>query len=262
MGLPSDAPATAPVRAIRIGWMGAALRAEDWLLSGWIVLAAPLLAIAGGTSAPFESGRPVAGVLQLVGFLGALACLATRSPPASTAGPSDPKAGPDTGSSQRTGVLETGAVGPLVGGLLLVGGTAFAELGLDPLTLFFPTIAVVLALSLLQSRLPIVPTIIRRALVTPYLLSAGGIFWGVVHEVTGGLDVRAQLGGSIAGMTSDVAGVIGLLVLCAAVYYAMLIYAPRQVAEREGGTMVWLARFGLFVVSVALGLGWLSLLGG
>jgi hypothetical protein len=56
--------------------------------------------------------------------------------------------------------------------------------------------------------------------------------------------------------------VIGLLVLCAAVYYTMLIYAPRQVAEREGGTMVWLARFGLFVVSVALGLGWLSLLGG
>jgi len=80
--------------------------------------------------------------------------------------------------------------------------------------------------------------------------------------VTGGIDVPAQLGGSIAGMTSDVAGVIGLLVLCAAVYYAMLIYAPRQVAEHEGGAMVWLARFGLFVASVALGLGWLSLLGG
>jgi hypothetical protein len=42
----------------------------------------------------------------------------------------------------------------------------------------------------------------------------------------------------------------------------MLIYAPRQIAEREGSPLVWLVRFGLFLVSVAFGIGWLSLLGG
>lgn len=255
---PSDAMGAPAGGATRAGWLGLALRAEDGLLFGWIVLAAPLLALAGGTAGPFESGRPIAGVLQLVGFCGAFACLATRN--SGTAGCAVGASGPV--SSARSSVLDSGAVGPLVGGLLLVGGSAFAELGLDPLTVFYPTIVAVLALSVLQSRVPAVSTTVRRALVTPYLLSAGGLFWGVVHEVTGGMDLRAQFGGSVPDVTSGVAGVLGLLILCAAVYYAMLIYAPRQVAEREGGALQWLARFGLFVVSVALGLGWLSLLGG
>jgi hypothetical protein len=41
----------------------------------------------------------------------------------------------------------------------------------------------------------------------------------------------------------------------------MLIYAPRQIAEREGGPIEWLARFGLFLGGVVFGLGWLSVLG-
>jgi hypothetical protein len=42
----------------------------------------------------------------------------------------------------------------------------------------------------------------------------------------------------------------------------MLIYAPRQIADREGGAIAWLARFALFLASVILGISWLSLLGG
>ncbi|MFI5258717.1 MAG: hypothetical protein ACHQ01_03785 [Candidatus Limnocylindrales bacterium] len=238
-------------------WRRIAVRAEDWLLAGWIVIAAPILAHVGGTAGPFDSGHPVAGLLQLAGFAGALACLATRSPV-----PAGPGLESEATAGSRSRILDSAAIGPLVGGLLLVGGTAFAELGLDPLTAFYPTIAAVLALSVLQSQLPRVSNGVRRALVTPYLLAAGGIFWSLVRLVTGGIDFGAAVGGSVAGLTSGVAGTASALILGAAVYYAMLIYAPRQVAEREGGPVEWLARFALFVVSVALGLGWLSILGG
>ena len=234
------------------GWRGLALRAEDWLLAGWIVVAAPLLAVAGGSAGPFDSGHPLTGLLLLTGFAGAIACLATRSSDTESAGP----------SPARWSVLDSGAVGPLVGGLLLVGGTAFAELGFDPLAAFYPTIVAVLVLSVAQSHLPAVPTSVRRALVTPYLLSAGGIFWSIVHIVTAGMDLRGQFGTSLTGLSSGVATVLGILTLCAAVYYAMLIYAPRQIADREGGAIAWLARFALFLASVILGISWLSLLGG
>lgn len=237
-------------------WRGIAVRAEDWLLAGWIVIAAPILAAAGGGAGPFELGHPVAGLLQLVGFLGALACLATRSSDEARSSHTE------THEGGRPGVLASGAIGPLVGGLLLVGGSAFAELGLDPEAAFFPTVAAVLALSLLASRLPRVSTAARRTFVLPYLLAAGGLFWSIVHAVIGGIDFGAAFGGSVTSLTSGLAGVLGALILGAAVYYAMLIYAPRQVAEPEGSPIEWLARFALFLVSVALGLGWLSTLGG
>lgn len=250
----ADRPApAAPLEGTAAGgWRKIALRAEDWLLAGWIVVAAPVLSGIGGTAGPFESGHPITGLLQLAGFTGAFACLATRSSDGAPA---------TSGARSRPAVLDSAAVGPLVGGLMLVGASAFAELGLDPLVSFYPTIVGALILSLVQSRLPRLPTATRRALVTPYLLVAGGLFWNVVHVVAGGLDFRAGIG-SPAALWSGLAGPIGILILGAAVYYAMLIYAPRQVAEREGSPIEWLARFALFVVSVGLGLGWLSVFGG
>lgn len=249
----TESPATGAQPATTAPWRGLAVRAEDLLLAGWIGLAAPVLALTGVAAGPFDSGHPLTGLLLLAGFAGAVACLATRSSDGATG---------VVASSAGWSVLDSGLVGPLVGGLLLVGGTAFAELGQDPIVAFYPTIVGVLVLSLLRSRLPAVPTGVRRALVTPYLLSAGGIFWGVVHTVAGGIDYSSQFGGSVTGVASSLSGVLGLLILCAAVYYAMLIYAPRQIAEREGGPVTWLVRFGVFVVSVGFGLGWLSLLAG
>ena len=171
------------VSAPSAGWRRAvgsiALRAEDWLLAGWVLLAAPLIALAGGSAGPFDSGHPIAGVALLIGFCGAVACLATRNSPADGASPA-------AGGSTSWNVMDSAAIGPLVGGLMLVGGTGFAELGLSPEAVLYPSVAAVLALSVMQSRLPRVPTAVRRAFVTPYLLSAGGLFWGIVHAVTRG----------------------------------------------------------------------------
>jgi hypothetical protein len=84
-------------------------------------------------------------------------------------------------------------------------------------------VAIVAALSVARSHLPAVSTTVRRTLGAPYLLAAGGIFRSVVHELIGPLDLTGQSGGSFAGVNSSAASVAGLLVLGAAVYYAMLI---------------------------------------
>jgi hypothetical protein len=41
----------------------------------------------------------------------------------------------------------------------------------------------------------------------------------------------------------------------------MLIYAPRQVAGREGGVVAWVIRYALFVAGVVAGLAWPHLFG-
>ena len=42
---------------------------------------------------------------------------------------------------------------------------------------------------------------------------------------------------------------LGVLVAFCGVYYVMLVYAPRQLAQPEGGAVAWLARFGVFVLA-------------
>lgn len=54
---------------------------------------------------------------------------------------------------------------------------------------------------------------------------------------------------------------LGVVVAFSGIYYAMLIYAPRQVAEPEGGPLTWLVRYGLFLASVTVGAAWLRPLG-
>jgi hypothetical protein len=224
-----------------------ALRLEDWLIAGWVGLAAPAIFAAQGSSGPFEPGRPLDGLIRLLGFGGALVCLATRSS--------------DGPALAETPVLQGAAIGPLTGGLLLVGGSAMASFGLDPAVAFGPTLLAVLAFALLGTHLPAIRTSIRRALVVPFALASGGLFWGVVRAIAGSGDVTGQVGQAIRSDPQGAGLVVAALVAGAAVYYAMLIYAPRQVAEREGGPIVWLVRFGLFLVGVGLGLGWLSVLG-
>jgi hypothetical protein len=53
---------------------------------------------------------------------------------------------------------------------------------------------------------------------------------------------------------------LSFLVAFSAVYNVMLIYAPRQIAEKEGAVVEWLLRYALFVISIVLGFTWLSIL--
>ena len=227
-----------------------AIRPEDLVLAGWVALANPLLSQSQGGGDPFASGRPIDGLIRLAGVAGALVCLGTRT------------AGLPADADQS--ILTGGAAGPAVGGLMLVGASGLAALGLAPEAAFFPLFGVVLVLLLLRDHVPALPTAARRALITPFVLAAGGIFWNFVRGVTGGASGGVgSLGdvGSLMAQAQAIAPVLGILTLGAAVYYAMLVYAPRQIAEREGGPLVWLARFALFLASLVLGFGWLGMVG-
>jgi hypothetical protein len=245
---PTGSPAASPPsdRVARLIRFAAAIRLEDWLLAGWIAVAAPIAGRIDGSAGPFDPGRPIDGVLCIVGVLGALVCLAT--------GRSD--AAPDSGPE----MLNRAAIGPLTGGLLLVGVSGSTGLGLSEPAGWAVVIIGIVVVVAVRLRWPALPTSVRRALVTPLLLATGGILWTIVDQVAGGSSLLglATIGtGGVVTPPGTIAFVAGALVAFSAVYYAMLIYAPRQVAEPEGGAATWLVRYAIFLVSIVVGVAWL-----
>jgi hypothetical protein len=231
---------------VRLVRLASAVRLEDWVLAGWIAIAAPIAGQIDGSAGPFDSGRPIDGVLCIVGVLGALICLAT--------GRSD--APPDAGP----GTLERASIGPLTGGLLLVAVSGSAALGLAGAAGWAVVIAGLVVVVAVRLRWPALSTSVRRTLVTPFLLATGGIFWMIVDQVAGGGSLLGAVTTGAGGSAPDlqtVAFVLAALAAFSAVYYAMLVYAPRQVAEPEGGPVTWLVRYGIFLASVVVGIAWL-----
>lgn len=224
------------------------VRAEDWLLAGWVGLAAPALSrVQGGPSgSPFDGGRPIDGVFGLIGVLGAIACLAL---------PTAPAAG-------KPGLPGSAVVGPFVGGLLLVTLSAVSGLGLSSGVVAGLAVAIALGAVAVRLRVPPASSMVRRALVTPYVLVTGSVFWQLVNAVSSDGGLASQLRSASPTQLGAAAPVLGFLVAFSAIYYAMLVYAPRQVAEREGGLVAWLVRYALFAAGVAIGASWLAALAG
>jgi hypothetical protein len=226
------------------------VRAEDYVLGAWMAVAGPLLAARPEQGGLFEPGRPLVGALGIVAVLGAVACLATRSS--------------DVPAASQPGLVERGALGPLTGGLLLVAIDSATALDLPgSVAAVGVVLALVLALAL-HLRVRALPVVVRRTLVTPFVLAAGGIFWNVLAAVTapGAAGGSSSAPGWLSGIDpGTAAGIVGAFAAFAGIYYAMLIYAPRQVAEREGGPLSWAARFGTFLAGTLLGLTWLSVFG-
>ena len=225
------------------------LRIEDWLLGVWIGLVAPIFGRLDASSGPFDPGRPLEGTLQLVGALGALACLITgRSDAPADAGP---------------GPLQRASIGPLVGGLLLVIVVGATGVGLSGPAVDVAIVGAIAALVVVRLRWPALPTSTRRILVTPFIFATGGIFWSVVDQVVGGAGASsgATSGPTAGASLQEIALELGIFGVFSGIYYLMLIYAPRQVAEPEGGLLTWLVRFGLFLASVVVGVAWLRPLG-
>ena len=199
-------------------------------MAGWVAIASPLLFRLGGDKGPFDPGQPVEGLLRLGAVLGVLACLAVRS-----------KA--DAGSTPQSSLINRAAVGPFVGGVLLVTISGFTALGATNAAIYAGLLAAAIVMVAVRFMVPPVGVLARRALVSPFVLIAGGLYWTFIEAVSG------MKGGALL-----------LLVAFSAIYYAMLIYAPRQIAEREGSGIEWIVRYLVFVVSIVLGIGWLSVL--
>ena len=233
--------------AARLG-LGSLLRVEDWLIAGWVAIASPLLFRGGGDKGPFDPGQPLQGVLRLAAVGAVLVCVAARQQ-------RDPAHG-----SQRA-LLNRASVGPFFGGLLLVTITGFVALDAPSALVTAFLAAAVAAMLAARLLLPPLALPVRRALVSPFVVIASGMYWTLIGLVVSPRDVSALRQAVLA----DFHGMLlplGFLIAFSAVYYAMLVYAPRQVAEPEGGPAVWVLRYALFLASVALGIGWLGVLSG
>ena len=218
-------------------------RIEDWLLGIWMALVAPSIIRSQATTGdPFNAGSAAEGLLYLAAVVGAVVCIASRS------------------SDQGDGRRNTALVGPFVGGLLLIGISSASALGFTSTIGTVFIILLGLVALIVRMRLT-VKTIVRRALITPYILVTGNVFWGLIDAVTGGGELIGRLRAVPLSNLASVAPVAGFLLAFSAVYYAMLIYAPRQVAESEGGPVTWILRYLLFVASTLLGATWLLAFG-
>jgi hypothetical protein len=219
----------------------AVIVAEDWFLAAWVGLATPLLFRVQGGAGPFDGGAPLLGVIRLASVFGALICLAARR---------DPKDGTPGGAS----ILERGAAGPLCGGLLLVAISGFTALDVTSGPGLAVIAAAIVAMIVVRVFVPPLAVAVRRALVTPFVMVAGGLFWTFIAAVSGEPG-SASVVTAVADPQTALAAA-GFLIAFSAIYYAMLVYAPRQVAEREGGLVTWILRYALFVAGVIFGLAW------
>jgi hypothetical protein len=227
------------------------LRVEDLLLAAWNAAGVPLATTAG--LAPIialgDDPNPVAGAVQLLAVVGAIVAIATR--PSGTSAVPAP-----LGSDARLAFI-----GPLVGAIAFVAGSASAYLaiGIDGLVVGTAFIVIVAAM-VFGDRLPVIDAGLRRALILPFMLVAAGIFDAFVADILAGLDV----GQLVAELSVDETGfglfVIGMIVAGLAAFYAALIVAPRALVDPQSdvGCLAWPLRFVLYLVSAALGIGWLA----
>ena len=209
------------------------------MLSAWMALAAPaLIHTQTSTAGVFDAGRPIDGLLGLIGIIGAVICLASHN----------------SDSQNATGSLATVMVGPFVGGIMLIAVSTATALSLTTTEVLMLIVILAVIAILVRIRLP---TIIRRALVTPYIIVSGSLFWRLIDEVTGG-DLISQLRMVPLSSFQAIEPVVGFLLAFSAIYYAMLIYAPRQFTESEGSLLSWLIRYLLFALGIWLGATWLT----
>jgi len=232
----------------RLG-LGALIRVEDWLIAGWVAVVSPVLFRSGGGKGPFDPDQPLEGALRLAAVGAVLVCVTAKRRP-------DPAA-----AAAKRPFVTTAAVGPFVGGLLLVTITGFVALDVASALVTTCLVAAAAALVVVRVIVPPLGLPVRRALMTPFVMVASGMYWTLIGSVVlpgdaPALRRAAQL--DPHGMLLP----LGFLVAFSVVFYAMLVYAPRQAAEPEGAPAVWVLRYLAFAASAALGIGWLSVLSG
>jgi len=223
------------------GWLRRRLRIEDALLFVWLFLVLPLLeSPSAGTS---SSGAPdrLTGLLDLVALLSFVACLAARSQP-----------GVVSGLVGRGDLLY--AVGPLVGAFALTLDETGQNLGLGG-NLELVLIAAAIAVAILVRRfVPPLSSLQRRTLVIPFIIAASRSFEKVLSGLTDIFDL-GDLGTAVTSPADVVriAFLVAIAVTGILIFYVMLVFAPRQVADREGSPRTWTVRFAIFVLGLILG---------
>jgi hypothetical protein len=221
-------------------WLRRHLRLEDALLFGWLILVEPLL-FPPATSAATRNGTDPFLGLDLIGLLAFVACLAARSRPDVV-----------SGLVGKDDLLY--AVGPLFGAIAFTLEDTADKLGLDGNLAILP-IAAGIAVAVLTRRLvPPLSTAQRRALVTPFVLITSRFFGQFLAGLADIFDLR-RLATSVTSQAdaTGAAFVVTIGIVAILIFYVMFVFAPRQVADREGTPRTWAVRFLLFLVSFTIG---------
>ncbi|HET9878535.1 MAG TPA: hypothetical protein VFQ81_04410 [Candidatus Limnocylindria bacterium] len=229
-----------------MGRLRAALRAEDGILAAWLGIMAPGLSAIGE---PGVATGTLAGIGMIGSTLLAIACLATRPPDQ-----------PAVRLSEETAAPRWILAGPLVGGTAIISATGFEQLGLRNVDLSGLVLLVAVAAVVANRWLPVVAAPIRRLLVLPFMLVAGSFFSGLAAGIVDTVAVGDLLG-AIGTPEWGIAAFVAIMVVGGlAAFYAMLVVAPRQLADPEDAGVRWVFRFALFLVAALTGIGWISLL--
>jgi hypothetical protein len=221
--------------ALRIAGL---LRVEDLLLALLTAIGIPLLErlLRGTVVEPSPSGDPtaLAGVMGILAVAGVIACVLTR-------GPGEP---PPLAEGSLT--LQGWARFPLAAGVGIVALETIPGLGIDPEPLAALTFLAVFVGALLHSWLPVVPVTGRRLLVLPMVVLAAGAFDSIIGRDVGGMALDLH-----GGAQPQVAAFWPLLLAAVAVLYAMLVIAPRAIADPGASRVAWTVRF-LFFLGIVL----------
>lgn len=215
------------------------VRIEDVLLVGWLILQ-PLLLPGPSASSVHDHPDLFFGLADLVALLGMAACIGARSRP-----------------GVLSGLVADGtvlyAVGPLFGAFAFTVDDTNTNLGLGPNLALLPLVLAIAAV--VAARLFVGPLWAgqRRALVTPFVIVTSRFFGTVLSGIVGIFDLR-----QVAASPPSPGGlspwfVLAIAIVGAAVFYVMLVFAPRQIAEREGTPRTWLVRFAVFVGGLVIG---------
>jgi hypothetical protein len=215
------------------------LRFEDMLMAVLAVILLPALdRWLGAGFVAGSNGDPtvVAGVLGLVAVGGVIACVLSR-------GPDEPSPLAD---GQMT--LQGWARFPLAAGVGIVATETIPGLGFDPqLLIGFAFVATFIG-ALVHPRLPVVPVVYRRAMVLPMAILAAAAFDRIVGNGMG--EVIMEFVGGVA--PPEVVALWPLILAAAATMYAMLVIAPRAIADPGASGFAWTVRFVFLIGSVAL----------
>ena len=223
------------------GWLRRRLRIEDALLFGWLVLVGPLLepALVGASA----SGAPdtFTGLLDLVALLAFVACLAARS-----------QAGVVSGLVGRGDLLY--AVGPLFAAFAFTLDETSQNLGLEGTFDLVPIAAAIAVAILVRRFVPPLSTVQRRTLVMPFIIATSRFYGEIVSGLTDIFDVR-ELAAALGSPAESgrIAFLVAVAVTAILIFYVMLVFAPRQVADREGSPRTWTVRFVVFLLGLILG---------
>jgi hypothetical protein len=221
------------------------VQVEDFALVGVVLLGALLGGGADRSIARSILDReqdPLLGAISLIAALGAIVAMATRVPGESR-----------VDRSERRYWI----VGPFIGAVGFTSGSALEQLGIaggDVVTgpaLLFTILSVVFA-----DRLPVVERPVRRLLTAPFVLLSGAVFQGLTAELMTGLAGVVDLPTILAAPDAVqlVALVVGISLAVSWIFYSMLVFAPRELADPGAPTAWWVLRFGVFWVSVVASL--------